>query len=158
MTQPSNPLSRRLALALFGAVLLAAVGCSSADSFMRELSGAVGAAADNALAERTPDLLVGDVERGEALFLHGREPAPACQNCHAHTASAVFSLGPNLRGVAERASTRIAGMEADEYLRRSILFPNEFTVPGYRSIMYPDYASSLSEQDLADVIAFLKQL
>lgn len=191
MTQPSNPFSRRLAVTLFGAVVLAAAGCTPAGSqatpTARESTATAETTANatanatseataeattestpevamDLLSERTPDIAViltrldGDVERGEALFLHGREPAPACQNCHAHTAAATFSLGPSLVGVGERAQTRIPGMDADEYITRSILHPREFTVAGYRDIMYPNYASYLSEQDLADLVAFLKQL
>ncbi|MBL8161451.1 MAG: cytochrome c [Anaerolineae bacterium] len=101
----------------------------------------------------------GDSAHGERIFREGLNDAPPCMTCHQTAANATgFSLGPNLAGVAERAATRIDGMTADDYLRQSILDPHRYLVPGYRSIMYPQYATVFNDQDVLDIIAFLRTL
>jgi cytochrome c2 len=100
---------------------------------------------------------VGNPVRGEDIYKHGVNEAPACVGCHALTKSA-FSLGPVLTGVSERAGKRIEGMSADDYLRHSILEPNAYVVSGFRAMMFPGYAKHLSEQDVLDLIAYLKTL
>jgi len=66
-----------------------------------------------------------------------------------------------------RAATRVEGQDALTYLRRSILYPNEFLVPnskipnkapfaiGAQSIMFQDYAKHLSTQQVDDLVAYL---
>ena len=106
-----------------------------------------------------PAAVWGDAERGAQVFTQGQADAPACSTCH-HTVQdqSGFSIGPNLAGIAERAVTRVAGMTAAEYLRQSILEPHRHVVPGYRNMMYPDYRTHLTEQSIADLIAYLLNL
>ncbi len=101
----------------------------------------------------------GDAERGAQIFTQGWADAPACSTCH-HTVTGQygFSIGPSLAGIAERAGTRVVGMDAAEYLRQSILEPHSYVVSGYRDIMYPDYRTHLTEQDIEDLIAYLLTL
>ena len=99
----------------------------------------------------------GDIHRGEAIFRSGTNGAPACISCHALTTGG-FSLGPALVGISERAAHRVDGLSADAYIRQSILEPSTYIVSGYRNLMYPNYANAFSEQDLADLIAFLNSL
>ena len=99
----------------------------------------------------------GDVDHGEEIFRHGLGSAPGCINCHALTAGG-FAIGPDLRGVGERAGERVEGLTADDYLHESILAPGDFIAPGYRDMMYAGYASVLTEQDMLDLVAFLKTL
>lgn len=99
----------------------------------------------------------GDAERGRLIFTQGKNGAPACSSCHALRAGG-FSLGPVIAGVAERAATRKQGLTAEQYLHQSIVDPGAYVVAGYRSIMYPQYKEHLSEQDIADVIAYLLTL
>ena len=49
-------------------------------------------------------------------------------------------------------------MRAEDYIRQSILDPHSFVVPGFRDIMYPDFKKHFSEQDIADIIAYLMTL
>lgn len=100
----------------------------------------------------------GDPERGRQLFREGINGAPPCASCHQTVEGSGFSLGPNLAGIASRASTRIPEIIAEDYLRASILEPGAYVVSGYRNIMYPNYAAHLSSQDVADLIAFLLTL
>ncbi len=123
-------------------------------------------ATEAATEEMTPDAtdatlaLVGDPVRGEDIFRHGLYDAPPCVSCHNPTASGRtgFSIGPGLKGVGERAATRIEGMTAPEYLEDSIRHPAHFLVPGYQPIMYSQFGEKYSDQDIADLIAFLLTL
>lgn len=100
----------------------------------------------------------GNPERGVQLFREGINGAPPCSSCHQTVEGGGFSLGPNLAGIASRASTRIPGSVAEDYLRASILEPGAYVVSGYRNIMYPNYTAHLSSQDVADLVAFLLTL
>jgi cytochrome c553 len=100
---------------------------------------------------------VGDAQRGEQLYRNGANGAPACVGCHTLATSA-YSIGPSLVGLAERAGQQVNGLDADAYIRQSILTPGAYVLNGYRYSMYADYANHLSEQDLADLIAFLQTL
>ncbi|MCC7447933.1 MAG: c-type cytochrome [Anaerolineae bacterium] len=101
--------------------------------------------------------ITGDATRGEAIFKTGVGDAPACTACHAMK-QGPFSIGPALKGIYERAKTRVPGLTAEQYLRQSILDPKAYIAPGFRPIMYPDYAAHLSEQQVADLIAYLSTL
>jgi cytochrome c2 len=101
----------------------------------------------------------GDAKRGAKLFTQGQSDAPPCSTCHHKiTGQCGFSVGPNLAGIVERASRRVEGMTATDYMRQSILEPRRFVVPGYRNMMYSDYNSHLTEQDVLDLIAYLLTL
>jgi cytochrome c len=101
----------------------------------------------------------GDPARGAQIFRTGINGAPPCSTCHQVVEGAFgFSIGPNLAGVAERAGTRVEGLTAEDYLNHSILNPHEYLVSGYRDIMYPDYSEHFTEQDTADLIAYLLTL
>jgi len=85
---------------------------------------------------------------GERLFT-----AQACITCHGVRA-------PSLAGVAG-APRRLADGSTvtadDDYLRESILYPHVKVVAGYPPIM-PSYAGSLSEDQVRDLIAYIKTL
>lgn len=103
-----------------------------------------------------PTAIASNAERGAQLFTQGQENTPPCSTCH-HivTGQLGFSIGPNLAKVVERAGTRVVGMTAAEYLRQSILEPRAYVVSGYRDIMFPDYRTHLTEQNIQDLIAYL---
>lgn len=103
--------------------------------------------------------LSGDPERGAQFFAQGQADAPACSTCHRTVSDQVgFSIGPNLAGIAERAGAWVEGISVEEYLRQSILEPHRYVVPGYRDMMYPDYRTHLTEQNIEDLIAYLLTL
>lgn len=100
-----------------------------------------------------------DPARGKVIFSAGHEQAPPCSGCHSTVkVGRGFAIGPNLSGVADRAATRIERLTAEEYLTHSILHPREFVVPGYRDMMYANYAEAFSPQDVADIVAYLMTL
>jgi cytochrome c2 len=103
--------------------------------------------------------IVGDTAQGAQIFQQGTAGSPPCSTCHRVTADAFgFSVGPNLSGIAQRAAIRIEGLNAEEYIRQSILEPHSYVVAGYRDIMYSDYSEHFNEQDIADLIAYLMTL
>lgn len=109
-------------------------------------------------ATPTPEpvnVTAGDPNAGEILFRDGKGGnAPACINCHA-AEPGPFALGPVMNGISERAGTRIDGVPAQSYLYESIVHPGDYVVPGFRPVMPPTYGGYLTEQDIADIIAYL---
>lgn len=106
-----------------------------------------------------------DPQRGAALFAGTVEIAGfvACRGCHAVDPAASDSLGPNLAGIALRAGSRISGIAADVYIRRSIEVHDDFVVPGFeaglaRAVVGRDFGEILSDQDIADLTAYLLTL
>lgn len=104
-----------------------------------------------------PLVMRGDAQRGEMIYRQGINNAPPCMGCHALAAGG-FSLGPVMAGVRERAGRRIEGLDAEAYIRQSILEPTAYIVPGYRNLMYTAYGEHLTEQDIVDLMAFLGTL
>lgn len=109
----------------------------------------------------------GDASRGQALFNQttiGPNNAPGCTTCHSLTPGEV-KVGPSLAGVATHAGEMIndpiytgKARTAGEYLRESIVSPDIFVHEGRPGVMYPNYGRDLSEQEIADLVAFLKTL
>lgn len=89
---------------------------------------------------------------GERLFA-----SLGCVTCHAGGATA---QGPALAGVFGTLQPLANGMEvmADEnYIRESILYPQEKLVQGYGAIM-PTYNGMVSEMQLSQLIAYVKSI
>jgi mono/diheme cytochrome c family protein len=122
------------------------------------LMGCFGLAKWTVMMSSQPEaaLSTGDAARGEEIFRHGVNESPPCIGCHQVSNGGFgFALGPNLSGIATRAGKRVTGMSAEAYLEDSILHPSDFVVPGYRDIMYPQFADHFSDQDVADLVAYL---
>jgi cytochrome c553 len=101
----------------------------------------------------------GDPIRGQELFQVGVNNAPPCSTCHlVEVGGTGFSLAPNLQAIASTARNRDATISPEQYIKNSIINPGDFVVSGFRVSMYTDYATHLSEQDIADLIAYLLTL
>jgi len=105
--------------------------------------------------------VVGDAARGEMLYKQttiGAASAPGCVTCHSLEPGVVL-VGPSHVGVATRAETAVAGESAADYLRKSIVDPNAHISDGFTSgVMYQNYATDLSEQEISDLVAYLLTL
>lgn len=124
---------------------------------------------DAAGADVNKELPPGDAARGEQLFAQQVKQASganaSCTACHSLVPGAV-GTGPSLAGVATRAETRVAGETAEQYIRISIQQPNAFLVPDSptyagttgKSLMPEGLGNLMSEQDLADLLAYLLTL
>ena len=106
----------------------------------------------------------GDAARGEALFKQstiGTASAPGCSTCHSLDGSPL--VGPSQQGVVGRAEAAIASADykgtaetVDEYLKESIVSPDVFVEEGYTAgVMYQNFGKELSDQEVADLVAFL---
>jgi mono/diheme cytochrome c family protein len=124
-----------------------------------------------------------DAANGKVLFnshARGDETLPTCASCHAVTEVAPEEIanlqGPSLWSnpdspdpIGIRAGKREAdkGVSAIQYLRESIIAPNEYLVPnsaipnkapyaiGPQSIMFQTYAQVLTEDEINDLVAYL---
>lgn len=92
-------------------------------------------------------LPAGSVDEGRRLY-----GTIGCSGCHSQQADRI--VGPGFEGLATRASSRKAGLTADEYIVESIVNPLTFVVDGFPRQM-PVF-SDLSTQQIADLLAFLK--
>ncbi|MEZ5377685.1 MAG: hydrogenase iron-sulfur subunit [Acidimicrobiales bacterium] len=81
-----------------------------------------------------------------------------CGICHS-TTPGDDGIGPSLAGIGTQAGDRIAGLDANEYLRQSILDPDAYIVEGYRAgQMLPFYNERLSTDDLDALVLYLESL
>lgn len=102
------------------------------------------------------DLPDGDAARGATLFAQSVDGAAACSACHA--TSGRGGSGPSLEGFGATAGQRVDNQSADTYAFNSILRPAKHLVRGYSNVMPGNYADKLSQQDVADLIAYLLSL
>lgn len=99
-----------------------------------------------------PDAPEPDIANGEALFT-----AQGCSSCHSTGTDTI--VGPGLSGLSERAGSRVAGKSAVEYVTQSIRSPNAFVVPDFFPDLMPTtFSTSMTETEIADVVAYLLQL
>jgi cytochrome c oxidase subunit 2 len=92
------------------------------------------------------------VESGQALFQQ-----MGCATCHAQGDA---SRGPALEGKFGTEETMTDGTVLtidEEYLRESIMTPGMKVVQGYAPLM-PTFANQLSEDDINNLIAYIKSL
>lgn len=102
---------------------------------------------------------VGDVAAGKTLF---EQPIidvqPGCSTCHSLTPDQVI-VGPSIAGVGTRAETRVSGMSAEDYLRESILHPDNYVVEGFDpGVMVQVWEETLTPEQVDNLVAFLLTL
>ena len=95
--------------------------------------------------------LTAEVAAGQRVF------AEQCGPCHS-TVPDVVMVGPPLAGIAERAGTRVDGLDARTYLYTSIMRPSDYLVDGYADLMPKDLAKKLTGEELDSVVAYLLSL
>ena len=101
--------------------------------------------------EGTLPTATGDPAAGKALFA-----AQGCNACHTFTpAGSKGTVGPDLDKLA--ADAQKAGQPLADYTETSITDPNGYVAPGFPKGVMPTTYSSLSDQQLADLVAFLTQ-
>ena len=104
---------------------------------------------------------IGDPGRGESLYnqtVIGAGSAPGCITCHSLEES-VNLVGPSHAGLGAKAGDIVPGKTAEEYLKDSIVDPDRHLTEGFtKGVMYPNYGKELSDQEIADLVAFLATL
>jgi cytochrome c oxidase subunit 2 len=88
-----------------------------------------------------------------------------CIDCHVPNAAAgtkIHPRAPSLEGLFGRTNVPLKGggsVTADEsYIRESILNPRAKVVEGWEGVMPGNYDSQVTEEELADLIAYIKWL
>jgi cytochrome c553 len=101
-------------------------------------------------------LPAGDVANGEVLYNEVINGAPTCASCH-HLDDQRM-IGPGLGGYAQVAGERVEGQSAELYTYNSIVYPARYLVDGYQNVMYTEYGTRLSDQQIADLVAYMLTL
>lgn len=104
--------------------------------------------------------VVGDAAHGEELYNRatlGKKSSEGCVSCHNFDATqGDESNAPYTAGTGTRAETRVPGFSAEEYIHESIVTPDAYVVEGFNAgDMYQSWAEDLSEQEIADLVAYL---
>lgn len=96
---------------------------------------------------------IGEVAAGKAIFAQ-----QGCGSCHTLAAAgSTGMIGPDLDETLERDAGR-AGRPLADFARESILEPDAFISPGFkRGVMPKTFGESLSDEQLADLVAFLTE-
>lgn len=136
---------RRLAPFLALAFVLA--GCGGAKVVMPTAETVVGTVPTTSTAAPVK----GDATAGAALF-----KAQGCGGCHTFKpAGTNGNVGPDLDKLAQYAKQANQGPLAD-FVHESIANPSAYIQPGYSNAM-PPYGQTLSEKQIADLVAYLTQ-
>lgn len=104
----------------------------------------------------------GDAIRGEALYygsaLPETGPILGCAGCHDGGVLGPDTLGTWERVINERLTLpQYEGFTGEEFLAEAIIAPNAYIPDGFATNVMPlTYDDQLSLQDLADIIAFLR--
>lgn len=129
---------KRHFLAVLLLMALALVGCAE------EESPSVAAFAS---------LPAGNPASGERLYYERINGMPRCSECH--SLDGTPNIGPTLQGFKDIAASRVEGLSAGEYSLQSIVRPWAYIVDGYNNIMPNRYTHAMTDQQLADLIAFM---
>ena len=92
--------------------------------------------------------------RGEQLY-----QAQGCIGCHSLDGTIV--VGPtwlNLYGRQEQLDDGTSVIDDEDYIRNSILYPADQIVEGFQNLMPGNYGEILSENDIDDLIAYIKTI
>jgi nitric oxide reductase subunit C len=90
-----------------------------------------------------------DLELGQRMFQAN------CSSCHS-TEKDMVLVGPSIAGLASRAGNTVAGLDAEAYIRQSILEPEAYQNEGFPSnIMPATYGQQLSEEDINALVSYL---
>jgi mono/diheme cytochrome c family protein len=106
---------------------------------------------------------IGDVAHGQRLY-RGEEKLAlntntACIDCHNDTVGGESPIGQNLSNIGNRAASVVPGQSAVDYLRASILKPDEHLSGNFQEgIMPRTYPETLTDQDVDDLIAYMLTL
>jgi len=139
---------RRLAL-LLGVLVLLLAGCGGARTVSPTAQTVVGK--PPASTTTTTAGPAGNAKAGAALF-----KAKGCDGCHTFApAGSNATTGPDLDKLAQLAQKANRGSE-EAFTHESIANPSAFVESGYQNIM-PNFGQLLSQQQIADLVAYLTQ-
>ena len=105
------------------------------------------------LAENMDDASLTPAERGERLYQQ-----QGCMPCH--SLDGTTPIGPSFLGLAGSTRNFTDGTSAvadDNYLRMSIVNPAQQVVEGFLPVMPPQYAATLSTEEIDALVEFIKE-
>ncbi len=94
------------------------------------------------------------IERGKTIFY---DSTVGCYLCHSIGGSG-GTRGPDLSQIGEIDSARRSGLSLEEFLQESIIDPSAKIAPGYPAIMPANFGDRLGEEQIADLVDFMKSL
>jgi cytochrome c oxidase subunit 4 len=99
----------------------------------------------------TKDIIVGNIEAGEAVF----SGSLGCVGCHTmeDLPGAMGVVGPNLTNIGTISGTR-SSLSAEEYIKQSIESPAAYIVDTYAPVM-PELRNSMTDEEFGDLVAYL---
>jgi mono/diheme cytochrome c family protein len=132
---------------------LPAAAALLAASLALVLAGCGGGAGESAGTTAQPTSPSGDAAAGKSIFAE-----QGCGSCHTFgAAGSTGIIGPNLDEALGRDADR-AGKPLAEFVRESIVQPDAFVAPDFkRGVMPKTFGESLSNEQLADLVAFLTE-
>ena len=130
----------RLPAALLACLFVLAAGCGGSE----ETAPTAQTVEGTVPAETSPPAAEGDASAGKEIYA-----AQGCGSCHVfEAAGSSGQTGPNL-------DESLEGKDA-EYVRESIVNPDAQIAEGFQpGIMPKNYEDTLSDKQLADLVAFL---
>jgi mono/diheme cytochrome c family protein len=98
----------------------------------------------------TAEPINGDADAGGKLFASN-----GCGGCHTFKpANSTGKVGPDLDNLADDAQKADLG-PLDQYVLTSIKNPDGYVVPGFSAGVMPNYGTQLSDEQIADLTAYL---
>ncbi len=106
----------------------------------------------NAWVEELTSLPEDPVEAGRFVF-----DKYGCAACHTlDDVEATGTVGPELNGIGDRAATRVEGMNAESYIRESIIDPSAHVVEGFQDGLMPqDFGERMRSEELEALVNYL---
>jgi mono/diheme cytochrome c family protein len=118
----------------------------------KEARGAEGATTEATTTQVAPAPAApkGDAAAGKSLF-----EAQGCSSCHTFKpAGASGKVGPDLDNLAADAQKANRG-SVEQYATETIKDPGAYVVSGYPNGVMPPFGDTLSDKQVADLVAFL---
>lgn len=80
-----------------------------------------------------------------------------CAGCHYLDDAGIKGVtGPTWNGIGDTATKRVPGQDAKTYITHSILYPNEYVVPGYPAgVMPQNFSERMDDVDLNSIVDYL---
>ncbi len=151
MTDAGTKRNAGLPVAIFVTVVLILLigGVFLLEVFSFSEEAALSSAPDEDIEARAAALLAqGDATRGAVLI-----ETYQCAACH--VIGAENNIAPPFAGLADRAEARHPSLSAAAYVYESIVNPAAFIVEGFQNSMVQNFKDRVTDQDLADLMAYL---
>ncbi len=95
---------------------------------------------------------------GEELYAQTvLEGQAGCVTCHSLSPDQVL-VGPSLATIGSDAASRVDGLDAEAYVRQSIVDPGAYVVEGFANNLMPNWGQILSDSEVSALVAYLLTL